>query len=447
MSPKLYPFQRIGAAWLGDRDRALLADEMGIGKSAQAICAADELGAESILVLCKAIGKDHWVREFQKFSTRGDRFAAGQVLNSASAVHDAPLHVINYDIIHYPKVLHRLLKRHWDVIIMDEMHMLKGGETTRRGQAALDPKRGIWTRGDAVWGLSGTPAPNHPGELYPWLKALHPDLVQGLDWEGFLRKYLKTQDTPYGTKVTGTKDKAGLQKISREIMLRRKRTEVLPELPPLTVDHMTLTSRDALPSHLMELEDNPAREEVLAVLKVLGQEASPEQVLWDAGFHPAELRRLYGLAKAPLVAQQVIDELESGQDKVVIMGWHRDVIFALERYLDRYNPVTVVGGTKDVTDMVLRFQNDPSCRVFLGNILSAGTTITLTAANRLIFAEYSWTPADNEQALLRILRIGQERPCRVSYLSLAHSLDEVITGVFQRKAALLESAFNQPLSV
>lgn len=441
-----FPFQIIGSQWLADRDRALLADEQGIGKSMQAIRAADEIGAERILVVCKAIGREMWRSEFGRWHSDPLFYNSAEILYPGRKWRLTPgkLQIINYDVIHRADVLARLLKCSWDLIIFDEMHSLKAGGQSRRGQAGLDPTRGLWTRADVVWGLSGTPAPNHPGELFPWLQALHPERVRGLNQEGFIRRYCFYKDSPYGTRVTGVRDLPGLRKIHDGVMLRRLRRDVLPELPPLLVDQLTLSPAEALPAYVLDAEATDEARKVRSLLSALGDDADVADLMVEAELHSAELRRLYGMAKVPLVAEQVLDELKGGQDKVVIMGWHRDVLFQLQERLKEYSPVLVMGGTsqQSMADAVIKFQNDPNCRVFLGNILSAGTSITLTAANRLIFAEYSWTPADNEQAMLRILRIGQDRPCRVSYVSLSGSLDQAITGVFTRKAQILAQTFD-----
>jgi len=446
----LYPFQQTGAVWLADRDRALLGDEMGLGKTPQAIRAADEIGADTILVVCKAIGREMWRTEFGRWHSAPTLAEGAEILYPGRRWRQTPgrLQIVNYDVIHRPDVLRRLLKRRWDLIIFDEMHSLKGGDQSRRGQAALDPTRGLWTRADVVWGLSGTPAPNHPGELFPWLRALHPELVEGLDQEGFIRRYCFYKDTPYGTRVTGIRDLPGIRKLLNGIMLRRKRTEVLPELPLLQVDQLILSHKEALPAFVRDTEATDEARRVKALLQALGPDADIEDLMAEAELDLSELRRLYGLAKVPLIVQQVEDELAGGQDKIVVFGWHRDVLIQLKEKLQHHDPVMVIGGThpRAMQDAVDSFQNDPNCRLFLGNILSAGTTITLTAANRLIFAEYSWTPADNEQAMLRILRIGQDRPCRVSYASLSGSLDQAITSVFTRKAQILSQTFDPKVS-
>src|SRR4051812_8971031 len=71
----LYPYQIEGAKWLAERKLALLADEMGVGKTAQVIRACDDIGAERILILCPAVARINWQREFARFSKKQRKFS------------------------------------------------------------------------------------------------------------------------------------------------------------------------------------------------------------------------------------------------------------------------------------------------------------------------------------------------------------------------------------
>jgi SWI/SNF-related matrix-associated actin-dependent regulator 1 of chromatin subfamily A len=82
-----------------------------------------------------------------------------------------------------------------------------------------------------------------------------------------------------------------------------------------------------------------------------------------------------------------------------------------------------------------RFQNDPKCRVFVGNIQSAGTSITLTAAHQVLFVEQSFVPGDMAQAAMRCHRIGQTKPVTVRFVGLANSIDQFIAEMIRRKTA------------
>src|SRR4051812_43178128 len=98
--PALFPYQEEGAQWLATKRRALLADDMGLGKTAQAIRAADLIGAERILILCPAIARTNWVREFSKFSRRGRSFST--VLSATDTWPTSGGIACSYDLITKP---------------------------------------------------------------------------------------------------------------------------------------------------------------------------------------------------------------------------------------------------------------------------------------------------------------------------------------------------------
>jgi SWI/SNF-related matrix-associated actin-dependent regulator 1 of chromatin subfamily A len=95
------------------------------------------------------------------------------------------------------------------------------------------------------------------------------------------------------------------------------------------------------------------------------------------------------------------------------------------------------GGTSSAArqETIDDFQNNADCRVFIGQIQAAGVGITLTASSNSVFVESSWVPAENEQAAMRIHRIGQKNACLVRFATLAGSLDEQIQRACQRKLA------------
>lgn len=438
-----FPFQIEGADFLSKNPRALLADEQGLGKTVQAIDAADKLGADRILVLCKAVAKINWMREFEKWSVQKSIYQLPRTTDCIVKRHEAhPTRVIiNYDIVHHPKILGQLIRNRWDVLICDEMQMLKSGVYSRRGQAVLDPARGIYQTAECVWGLSGTPAPSHAGDLYAWLAALRPEIFRQLNiysYEQFLDRFTYYEDTPYGPRIKGNRDPQILRELIRPTLLRRRRKNVLPQLPKMLIDTIPVEGR-TLPD-LRALESHPDVQAVRSVIAALDPEENPEDFLATAELPWPTIRRLIGLAKVQAVAELVAEELDNGVDKIVVMAWHTDVIDALVQLLKPYQAVGLHGKMpgRQKPVVVDRFQNEPNVRVFVGQIQTAGTSITLTAAARLFFAEYSTVPGDNEQALLRILRIGQTRGCRASFVSLHDSLDEVITRIYANRVEMLE---------
>jgi SWI/SNF-related matrix-associated actin-dependent regulator 1 of chromatin subfamily A len=445
---ELRPFQDEGAAFLAESRAGLLADEMGLGKTPQAVAAAARIGAGSVLVLSKAIARGNWRREWLQWCQDPDAWQVCLPSTKTEIPAEANLLIVNYDIVHHPNILSQLLQRRFDVLIADEMHVLKGasdywsedGKVPRRAQAVLDPTRGLWRCAGAVWGLSGTPAPNHAGELYGWLRTLHSRYVAPWPtYEDFLRCFTRGKPSPFGWRVFGNRNTDEMRGLLSNVMIRRRRADVLPELPGLQIND-TLLSADNVPRSLQALEDHPEYAAVIDVLDSLEPDDNPEAALRVGAADMGTLRRLTGLAKVEAAAERIADELRDSTDKIVVMCWHRETIARLADLLDGFGVVTLHGGTTDTQKQknVDAFQEGGTeCRVLIGNIQTAGESITLTAAARMVILEPSFVPKDNEQAILRIMRYGQHRACSVDFLGLDGSLDATIMAVYARKARLL----------
>lgn len=429
-----------GGLFLAARSRALLADQQGLGKTVQAIDAADMTGARTILVLCKAIAKIKWQREFERWASNRRPY---QIPGARDTIASRGVVILNYELAHRKPILAQLLRRRWDLLICDEMQMLRGGAASMRGQVVLDPERGLAQRAAAVYGLSGTPAPNHIGDMYAWLRALHPERVPDCPtYIDFLKKYTHFTRTPFGERVWGVKDKAGLRALLAPVMLRRTRKQVFADGPELRIDELPLSVDTN--AQLRALEDHP---DILAlgdVLEALKPGDNPEAAIRAADIDLATLRRLTGLAKVDAVAEQVRDELAGNDEKIVLMCWHREVIESLTKKLADFNAVHVYGGqsAKEQQKAIDIFaERSTVCRVFVGQLLTAGTSIDLIAASRMLLVEIDFVPGNVEQAILRILRIGQDNDCRVSFASLGGSIDETVMRVYARKANMLKELF------
>ena len=155
----------------------------------------------------------------------------------------------------------------------------------------------------------------------------------------------------------------------------------------------------------------------------------------------ATLRRLTAIAKLPAVTALVKEELYGGIEKIVLFGHHRELLEGLAVGLAEFQPGLIHGGIpRDKRQAeVDRFQTDPNCRVFVGQIDAAGVGITLTAAHHLLMIEASWVPSKNQQAIDRISRIGQREPCLARFVGLANSVDEIVMRVQARKAEALNA--------
>lgn len=415
----LFPYQQIGAAFLAARGRALLADEMGLGKSAQAIAATQSAcGAPDVAVVCPASVRQNWYREFERFWDG----------------------LVSYDLTveSYDKVARgALADRRFDVLILDEAHYLKT-RTAKRTKAILGEKcdgvGGLVERAGHVFCLTGTPTPNNPSELWPLLRAVMPDAItddKPMSWSRFIHRYCRLRDNGFALEIVGGRNLSELRERMAPFVLRRRKSEVLAELPPLRLEPLHLDADLVLPP------------EVLTVVRDVDTELDVNGIEGLASLipHVATLRRLTGMAKAPKVAEWVCDWLDGCDGKIVVFVHHREVIDLLQGVFGA-NCVVVAGDTPVAKRQaaVDAFQCG-SPRVFVGQLQAAGTGITLTAASDVVFAESSWVPAENEQAAMRVHRIGQRNACLVRFATLPGSIDERIQRAVMRKMADIKQLF------
>lgn len=445
-----FPYQEVGARFLAATPQALLADEMGLGKSAQAVIASDLLNITDVLVLCPAAVRINWSREWQRFSPL-DR-PCFVVMSGKDKLPPTGVVVCSYDLAGSEKIRQQLMRRRWHTLVLDEAHFLKSRTAHRTRVAYGHGKRspGLISVADRVWRLSGTPMPNYADELWTHMKSAG---ITDISYWDFVARYCNGFDSGFGFKITGNRNTDELKRMLSTFMLRRKKDDVMKELPPITFQEVTVergdvdfdllfferllsVSRDevmdsikraddALRSAIDLLKDSHAKGD--NIVKLLAS-FSNEQTI--------SMRRYIGMAKLKAIIDIVAEELASGAvNKIVLFAIHRDVIEGLRVGLSKYGAVTLYGKTDPRVRQrnIDRFMQDPKCRVFIGNIAAAGTGITLTSASEVAFVEADWVPGNNAQAAMRCHRIGQTRPVRVRFFSCAGSSDEDVMRVLRNK--------------
>lgn len=451
MAFELYPYQCEGASWLSKRQVALLADEMGLGKTVQSIVAADLAEADKVCVLCPAIARINWAREFETFSVRERKF---DVLLSGAESRKQSSVICSYELA---MQLGDSWTDQFDLLILDEAHYLKSVDA-KRSHKVLG-KNGLVRKAKRVWALTGTPAPNHAGELWPMLRVFG---ATPLTYPEFIKRYCKGFMTAYGFRVTGTNEAMvpELKTLLSKIMLRRLKVDVLKNLPEITfgdffvepgqVDLEIDTSfiKWVWPSdRRAELKAKLVHEETLLThaMEATGFGGPGAKMLEAMADSVSTLRRYIGLQKVQPAAELVTQELEAGAyEKIVIFAIHQGVIEGLRNQLKSLGVVTLYGGTPQNKRQkhVDAFQNETKPRIFIANIQAAGTAITLTAASQILFVEQDWVPGNNAQAAMRCHRIGQKRPVNVRCMAVADSIDEKVTRLLKQKTRELSAIFN-----
>jgi len=411
---KPFPYQEEGRGFLKSKRRCILGDEMGLGKTVQAVLALNDKPPGSVLVVAPASVTGVWGEEFEKWGVPFKRDV--QVIQSGrDTIEDSDSLVVVSSYGLFPKI--GALDRSWDCVIFDEAHFLQG-RTSQRTKAAkqLDAR--------TIWMLTGTPMRSRPKNLWSLLNIL--DRKTWNNFHKFARKYCDARQTfiPGRGRVwdyDGESNQAELNEILHEkYLLRRRKEEVLEDLPDKIVQHVSITNEQIL------------RAEKSALRKILEEYQDDGAAI--VGRHIAEIRRETA-AKKLNYSLEFIENLLVAVDKVIVFCYHRCMMDELTTRLNKYRPLAISGATpsKKRQRIVKNFQENPKHRVFIGQIEAAGTGITLTAASHVVFVESSWVPSDNAQAEARPHRIGQKNPVNVYYLNIKGSIDERIAAVVRKK--------------
>lgn len=446
-----YPYQSAGSAWLASQRFALLADEMGLGKSRQAIDASCQIDARRILVIAPASALGVWEQEFTRWSGR----SVARMARLTNTPPDGPVVAVgSYAWATRYVATTTGAGRRWDLLIVDEAHYTKS-LISARGRALLG-STGLIHAADRAWFLSGTPMPNHPGELWSLLYACG---VTKVTYENWVDKYCTTK--MFGTieQITGAREEMLPDLACRlhrsGFMLRRLQEEVMPELPPIQVNRLPIGPPGKVTFELLELDIGWAGITTdlgvaKLVEKVNAQASTVRHAIQTSGHTTiaaaamealapsvSALRRYTGLQKVEPVVKLLTEELDAFlYQKIVVFCYHRGVIEALRQALRRFKPRVIFGGTDPLRRdrHVRQFQTQPRFRVFIGQITAAGVAISLTAANQVLVVEPSYVPAENAQALKRCHRHGQDRPVFVRFAYLPNTLDQDITAIYMKKA-------------
>ncbi len=424
----LFEYQKTGAQFLAENPAAFLADGPGLGKTIQVIAACDMLGLKKVAVVCPAIAKINWKREFAKW---------GKV--------EREILIYSYDKLTVSKEARtELAKFEPDVLVLDECHALKNRQAKRTKYIYGQHCRGdgLVKFADRVWLLSGTPFSNSLADFWTHLKAIWQYPLNYIDYTLY---FCRTWSGQFGLKILGNKPERveEFKTILKSIMLRRRAETVLKDLPPLVWGEASVEV-SGWDDAKVAVDEREQEAISLIIQNALTNGDLSDKV--DAiAPHIASLRRMTALAKAKPIAAQVAQELEDGAyEKVIVFAYHRDAIDAIAEGLSKFSPVAVVGGmaSADRQAAIDNFQNDPNVRCFVGQITACNAAITLTAANQVVFTELDWTNSTNAQAAKRAHRIGQTRPVFIRVFSLANSVDEIVSRVLTNKAKMISEVLD-----
>jgi SNF2 family DNA or RNA helicase len=409
----LFGYQRIGITTLLQQRSVLLADEMGLGKTIQAIAALrcllcmEPSGAALVVVPAGLVLQ--WRREFRAWAPE---LTLSTVMGSAQERgwawrRTAQVFLVGYEALRGDAHLPELRQRDWTVVVLDEAQRIKN--------AAADISRTIkgLTR-QRGWALTGTPLENRLEDLLSILEFVAPG---GYNPGQYV---------------------FGLRRLLAQVQLRRRRADVLLDLPPKTVS-----------TRLLELDAQQRRayqraeSEGIMRLRALGVDLRITHVLelilrlkQICNFCPETDRS----AKLADLTGRLAEAVGSGQRALVFSQFAGPHFGArrLAQALAAFDPLLLTGelDAQSRASVVSRFQEDDRHKVLVLSLRAGGTGLNLTGASHVFHFDRWWNPAVETQAEDRAHRIGQTWPVQIhAYLS-ADTIEERIADILAEKRAL-----------
>ena len=441
---KLYPYQKEGVKFGVLKPGVLIGDEMGLGKTLQAISLGllkkDIFGFSKILVITLASLKEQWKREIEKFSHEKATIIEGSPFQR-KALYQGDSHL--FKITNYEAVLRDITiisGFNPDMIILDEAQRIKNFSTkTSEAVKRLPKKHGIV--------LTGTPLENKLEDVYSIVQFLDPYLLTPL-WKFAADHFMIPRKKK--SNVAGYKNLEMLKDKLKPIVIRRKKEEVLKDLPREVVNNYYID----LTTEQQEIHSGYARSLLplinkkfltpmdmrrIQVLLLRMRMVCDSTYLIDRDTHISpKLKEL-----ASIIDEMVIQN----QRKMVIFSEWTTMTFLIARHLSDMNiPFIELSGKVPVKKrqaLIDEFTNNPDCKVFLSTD-AGGTGLNLQAADCVVNFELPWNPAKMNQRIGRVSRIGQESQCiNVINLIAKQSIEERILAGIQLKTDLFKGVFEE----
>jgi len=433
-------FQDVYDLVMDDPHRSFIANNIVVhnsGKTAQAIGYLVHNNIKKTLVVCPAIVKYAWEDEIIKL-TDLKPFVVSTYLQSdwqedlLSVIDDYDIFIINYDIL--KKYISFLLTVNWDCVVLDEFHYCKNSSAQRtkavRAIVKRIPRRLL---------LSGTPFLNKPVELFNGLNIIDP--VTWNNWKRYTTRYCAGYQGRWGWDSSGASNIEELKERIAPYFLRRTKDKILKELPPKNyinipteLNKVRRFEYDLVYSSFAEYLKNIKKKNSAEIKRSLRAEA-----LVKLG----ELRQITTLGKID-EAKAIIDDIIANGEKVIVFSVYNQALEDLHEKFKKQS-VMLTGKNNDwqKKEAIDNFQNIDEIKVFFGGIKSAGVGITLTAANNVLFIDYSWVPADHMQAEDRVHRPGQEADSiNIYQLYARDTIDDYMLELLEKKKKIFNQLFD-----
>lgn len=437
LKAKLYPYQKEGALFAAITGRCIIADDMGLGKTLEAIAASEIMahcfGIEKVLIVCPTSLKHQWEKEIRQFSHRSVQAVQGLLHKRQSLYKEESFFKItNYDVIHRDITAIEGWKP--DLIILDEAQRIKNWRT----RLARSVKR-LYSPYAIV--LTGTPLENRLEELH--------SIVGFIDKHhlGPLFRFRHTHEIIDETgMVIGYRNLNELGGSLKPILIRRKKEEVLAELPGrIEKEYFVAMTAEQSVIH----EEN--REIVARIVnkwkryKFLSEEdkqrlmrALQNMRMVSDNTYLIDQSKRYGnkIGELEIQLQELLED--SGTKVVIFSQWIRMIELVITMINARdWKYVWLHGGVPGNKrgELISRFKEDSDCRIFLSTE-AGGLGLNLQNASTVINLDLPWNPAVLEQRICRVHRIGQKRRVRVINFITEGSIEQGMLSLLKFKRSM-----------
>ncbi|KXC06136.1 DEAD/DEAH box helicase [Microbacterium hominis] len=436
----------------------LLADEPGLGKTAQSVLAAGVADAYPLLAVVPNVVKMNWAREVERWTPQ----RRATVIHGDGDTVDAfaDVFIVNYEVL--DRHLSWLGSLGLKGMVVDEAHFIKN-LTSQRSQnvLALGGRIREQVRNPLMLALTGTPLINDVEDFDAIWRFLGwtngekpgPELMEKLDATGF---------TPA--------DKAFYPEAREAVIsmgiVRRKKKDVASDLPDKLVADLPVELDDEFGRSIREAERELGARLAAKYRRIIEARGDKVRIgeidedivrlvahgeLEDAKSSSAgadnvfTMVRKIGQAKAHLAADYAV-QLQRSVGKVVFFAKHIDVMDAAEAHFaaSGLRTISIRGdqSTPARQQAIDAFNTDPDVAIAVCSLTAAGVGLNMQAASNVVLAELSWTAAEQTQAIDRVHRIGQDEPVTAWRIIAAHTIDTKIAELIDSKQGLAQRALD-----
>jgi superfamily II DNA or RNA helicase len=434
---ELRDYQRAGLAWMQWLERigfsGCLADDMGLGKTVQVLALLAgrrerPRAATTSLVVAPRSVVYNWIDEARRFvpELRVTELTSTTPRDEALA---SDLLVTTYGILRRRADLARMPL---DYVILDEAHAIKNARASTSSAAQR-------LRSSHRLALTGTPVENHLGELASLFDFLNPGIL-GPSVRKAARRSLEL----------APEDASRLGRGLRPFVLRRKKADVLSELPP-RIDQTIVCEMEAPERAVYDRVKEHYRSLLLGKIEEEGVDAARFHVfsallrLRQLACHPGLVdpaRRDQRSAKLDALVEH-LEPVVRQSKKALVFSQFTSLLDIVGRELDarRITHARLDGSTPNRREVVARFQDDAACSVFLVSLKAGGVGLNLTAAEYVFILDPWWNPAAEAQAVDRAHRMGQTRTVVAYRLLCKDTIEERVAELQEKKRRLVSSIF------